>query len=262
VRKLLIVPPEKVAQRGGRAGEPDALARVRGRLDDIGWYHTQELGPGVVTPGMFDLRPFVGHYGLPDDLSGMRALDVGTFEGFWAFELERRGAEVTAIDVDRIQDLDWPPRLRPASDERRGEGFELAKAALGSSVERVGVSVYDATPEALGGRFDLVFCGSVLIHLRDPMLALERMAALCDGRLVLAEEYSRKLELLPFLNAAEFRGDTPWSTWWRPSTRAWLAMVGTAGFEDARRHSRFNMRFREMRKTVPHVVIHARGPAT
>jgi tRNA (mo5U34)-methyltransferase len=261
VRKLLIVPPEKVAQRGGRAGEPDALARVRGRLEDIGWYHTQELGPGLVTPGMFDLRPFVRHYGLPDDLSGKRALDVGTFEGFWAFELERRGAEVTAIDVDSIQDLDWPPRLRPATDDRRGEGFELAKAALGSSVERVGVSVYDATPEALGGRFDLVFCGSVLIHLRDPMLALERMAALCGGRLVLAEEYSRKLELLPFLNAAEFRGESPWSTWWRPSTRAWLAMVRTAGFEDARRHSRFNMRFREMRNTVPHVVIHARGPA-
>jgi tRNA (mo5U34)-methyltransferase len=262
VRKLLIVPPDKVAQRGGEAGEADTLGRVRARLDDIGWYHTQELGPGVVTPGMFDLRPFVRHYGLPEDLSGMRALDVGTFEGFWAFELERRGARVTAIDVDRIQDLDWPPRLRPAADDRRGEGFELAKAALGSSVERIGISVYDATPEALGGPFDLVFCGSVLIHLRDPMLALERMAGLCRGRLVLAEEYSRKLELLPFVSAAEFRGESPWSTWWRPSGRAWLAMVRTAGFDDVRRHARFNMRFRAMRNSVPHVVIHARGPAS
>ena len=62
----------------------------------------------------------------------MRVLDVGTFEGFWAFELERRGAEVVALDVDRIQQLDWPPRLRPAEDGRRGEGFELAREALGS----------------------------------------------------------------------------------------------------------------------------------
>lgn len=260
-RKLRTVSPEELAQSSGVADRADALARVRGRLDEIGWYHTQELGPGVVTPGMFDLRPFVHHYGIPEDLTGLRALDVGTFEGFWAFELERRGAEVTAIDVDSIQDLDWPRRLRPDSDDRRGEGFRLAKASLGSSVERVGLSVYDATPEALGGRFDLVFCGSVLIHLRDPMLALERMAALCGGRLVLAEEYSRKLELLPFLAAAEFRGESPWSTWWRPSSRTWLAMARTAGFEDVRRHSRFNMRFRELRTTVPHVVIHARGPA-
>jgi len=232
--------------------------RLRERFGEIEWYHTQELAPGMVTPGMFDLRSLVGHYGIPDDLSGLRVLDVGTFEGFWAFELERRGASVTALDVERIQDLDWPPRLRPADDDVRGEGFQLAKEAFGSSVERVGRSIYDATPETLGGTFDLVFCGSVLIHLRDPMLALERMANLCSGRFILADEYSRRLSWLP-LTAAEFRGETPWSTWWRPSIKAWLSMVRCAGFEDVRRHGRFNMGFRAKSGGVPHVVIHARG---
>jgi tRNA (mo5U34)-methyltransferase len=207
---------------------------------------------------MFDLRPYVERYGLPDDLRGVRALDVGTFEGFWAFELERRGAEVIALDVDGLQQLDWPPRLRPAGDERRGEGFEIARAAHGSSVERVAMPIYDATPERLGG-FDLVFCGTVLIHVRDPMLALERLAALCRGRLILADEYSRRLHLVPFA-AAEFRGHSPWMTWWRPSIRTWLTMVHTAGFEDVRRHARFRLRFRGKRAAVPHVVIHARGP--
>jgi tRNA (mo5U34)-methyltransferase len=245
---------------GAGASDGDAAARLRERFEQIDWYHTQELAPGLVTPGMFDLRPFVERYGIPQDLRGMRVLDVGTFEGFWAFELERRGAKVTALDVDRLQDLDWPPRLRPSEDGRRGEGFRLAREAFGSSVERVGMTVYEATPDALGGEFDLVFCGSVLIHVRDPMLALERIAALCRGRLILAEEYSRRLELIPRLRVAEFRGDTPWMTWWRPNTRTWLAMVRCAGFEDVRAHSRFNMRFRDRRGGVPHVVIHARGP--
>src|SRR5215208_2546023 len=62
-----------------------SFAAVSERLGEISWYHTQELGPGVVTPGMFDLRPYVESYGIPADLSGWRALDVGTFEGFWAF---------------------------------------------------------------------------------------------------------------------------------------------------------------------------------
>lgn len=240
---------------------PDAAsARLRERFGEIDWYHTQELAPGLVTPGMFDLRPYVDRYGIPEDLTGKTALDVGTFEGFWAFELERRGAEVTAIDVDRIQDLDWPPRLRPASDGRRGEGFELAREALGSKVRRVGLSVYEATPERVGGPFDLVFCGTVLIHLRDPMLALERIASLCRGQFVLADEYSRRLSWLPFA-AADFRGETPWSTWWRPSIRAWQSMVRAAGFESVKRHGRFTMRFRAKRGGVPHVVIHARGPA-
>lgn len=253
--------PDAALRNQQDPSEPAAVAQLRERFDEVGWYHTQELAPGLVTPGMFDLRPYVDRYGIPDELSGKRVLDVGTFEGFWAFELERRGAEVTAIDVDRIQDLDWPPRLRPREDGRRGEGFELARAALGSSVERVGLSVYDATPAELGGTFDLVFCGSVLIHLRDPMLALERMAGLCRGRLILADEYSRRLSVIP-VAGAEFRGETPWSTWWRPSMRAWLSMVRTAAFEDVRRFGRFNMRFRDQRGGVPHVVIHARGPAT
>ena len=229
------------------------------RLGEIDWYHTQELAPGVVTPGMFDLRPYVDRYGIPANLSGVRALDVGTFEGFWAFELERRGAEVVAIDVDRIQQLDWPARLRPAADDRRGEGFEVARDALGSSVERIGCSIYEADPDRLGGGFDLVFCGSVLIHLRDPILALERMAGLCRGRLILADEYSRRLAWLPWAGA-EFRGETPWSTWWRPSPKAWLAMVRCAGFEGVREHGRFGMRLRERRERIPHVVIHATGP--
>jgi tRNA (mo5U34)-methyltransferase len=232
---------------------------LRARLEHIDWYHTQELAPGIVTPGMFDLRPLVPRYGIPAELTGIRALDVGTFEGFWAFELERRGAQVTAIDVDHIQDLDWPRRLRPAHDMRRGEGFELARSALGSAVSRIGLSIYDATRERLG-EYDLVFCGSVLIHLRDPMLALERMADLCRGKLILADEYSRRLAPIP-VAAAEFRGETPWSTWWRPSVRGWLSMVRAAGFEDVHRLGRFNMRFRERRGGVRHVVIHAQGPA-
>jgi tRNA (mo5U34)-methyltransferase len=62
-----------------------------------GWYHTLELAPGVVTPGMFDLRPYVSRYGLPERLDGKRVLDIGTWDGFWAFEMERRGAaEVVA----------------------------------------------------------------------------------------------------------------------------------------------------------------------
>ena len=241
-----------------RANAP--AAELRSRVEEAGpWYHTLDLGSGIVTDGMFDLRPYVDRYGLPADLSGKRVLDVGTFDGFWAFELERRGARVTGLDVDRTQELDWPPRLRPAQDGPRGHTFAVAREALGSEVERVGLSVYDATPERLGGTFDLVFCGSVLIHLRDPMLALERMAALCRGRLILAEEYSRRLAPAVWARGAEFRGESPWSVWWIPTAGTWRAMVRCAGFEDVSVQSRFKLRFRDKPGGVPHVVIHARA---
>src|SRR2546421_11205260 len=116
--------------------QPEQVARQR-------WYHTLELGPGLVTDGWFDLRPYVQHYGLPERMDGMRALEVGTWDGFWAFEMERRGAEVVAIDLDDERDLDWPPRRRPTEfpDEPRGEGFRLAREILGSKGERRNLSV-------------------------------------------------------------------------------------------------------------------------
>src|SRR3954452_14999022 len=168
-------PPQRMAtvSIGGRLSRGDTLARVPDLLERARarrWYHVMELAPGFTTDGWFDLRPYLSRYGLPDRLEGMRVLDVGTWDGFWAFELERRGAsEVVAIDLDDERDLDWPPRRRPAefSDAPRGEGFHLAREILGSSVQREFLSIYDATPERLGGPFDLVFCGSVLIHLRD-----------------------------------------------------------------------------------------------
>src|SRR5207247_2720619 len=134
------------------------------RAKTLGWYHTLEL-PGLTTEGLFDMRPYVGAYGLPVSLAGMRVLEVGTWDGFWAFELERRGAaEVVALDLDDEADLDWPARRRPKQfpAARRGDGFRLAKEIRGSKAERVNCSVYHATPEELG-TFDLVFCGSVLI---------------------------------------------------------------------------------------------------
>src|SRR3954470_10040274 len=112
------------------------------------WYHTIELAPGVVTPGQIDHRGVAGRV-LPRDLSGKRALDVGTFDGFWAFEMERRGAEVVAIDVDWDWQFDWPAVRRPKSfpEEPRGRTFELAKEAFDSKVERRAISVYEATPD-------------------------------------------------------------------------------------------------------------------
>lgn len=231
---------------------------IQQRAQEIGWYHTIELSPTLTTEGMFDLRPFVHRYGLPDNLDGMRALDVGTWDGFWAFELERRGATVVALDLDDERDLDWPPRRRPTTfpDVPRGTGFHIAKEALGSSVERVNLSIYDAMPEDLG-TFDLVFCGSVIMHLRDQLLALERITKLCTGTFISAEEYDPWCNLLPF-PASRYLADRDRAViFWLPSIRTWRRMLWTAGFDNIVQHSRFKVVARQG-WSVRHVVHHAR----
>lgn len=228
------------------------------RAKDITWYHSLELAPGHETVGMFDLRPYVDRYGLPDRMDGMRVLEVGTWDGFWAFEMERRGAQVVAIDLDDEEQLDWPPRRRPRAyaDRPRGAGFAVAREIYGSQVERVVCNVYDATSERLGGTFDLVFCGSVLIHLRDQLLALERIAALCTGTFISAEEYEPRLRIFPW-PASRYLADRDSAVvFWLPSVKTWKQMMWTAGFDRVEEHSRFKMQSTQD-FGVRHVVLHA-----
>jgi tRNA (mo5U34)-methyltransferase len=251
-----IIAPASIRYHSGMARTETRPVGLLERARKLDWYHTLELAPDLVTAGWFDLRGHVGDYGLPKHMGGMRALDVGTWDGFWAFEMERRGAEVVAIDLDDERQLDWPPRRRPETfrEAPRGEGFRLAHELLGSRVERVVCSIYDATPEELG-TFDLILCGSVLIHLRDQLLALERMAALCRGTFISAEEYDRLSGLVPF-PVARYRADRDSDVvFWQPSVRTWRRMLWSAGFDQVKEHTRFKLRSREG-WSVRHVVLH------
>src|SRR3712207_740178 len=201
------------------------------------WYHTIELAPGVETPGWHDLRPVVKEVPFPQSLAGKRCLDVGTFDGFWAFEMERRGAaEVVAVDILDPQRWDWPAASDAAvvaeigEAKAAGRGFEIARRALGSSVERLERSVYDLDPGDVG-RFDVVFVGSLLVHLRDPVRALERVRAVCDGTLVAVDGIDLLLSLLlPRRPVATLDGEgRPW--WWTVNQAGLRRLVEAAGFE-------------------------------
>jgi tRNA (mo5U34)-methyltransferase len=201
------------------------------------WYHTIELAPGVVTPGWFDLRPIVDRMPWPD-VRGLRCLDVGTYDGFLAFELERRGAaEVVALDIGRHEDWDWPAELRSRGPAYlaelagpKGNGFEIAREALGSQVELVVSSVYDLAPERVG-TFDLVVCGSLLLHLRDPVGALGAIRSVCDGGALLsAEQVSLGLGLLGRRQPLAQVGPGEGLRWWVPNPAAHTRMLEAAGF--------------------------------
>lgn len=206
-------------------------------VDAIEWYHTLELAPGVVTPGWFDLRGIVDDVQLPPTLAGKRCLDVGTFDGFWAFEMERRGAaEVVAIDVLDPEKWDWPAdsgdaALREIGRRKgSGNGFEIAKAALGSNVVRHERSVYELSPGDFGS-FDFVYVGSLLLHLRNPIGALEAVRSVCGGTAIVVDAIDLALSLLPGarpLASLDGRG-RPW--WWKPNVAALVRMAEAAGFE-------------------------------
>ena len=176
-------------------------------------------------------------------MRGKRCLDVGTWDGFYAYELERRGAaEVVAVDLADLADIDWPPEVRAdpsfdptlSGEQPRPAGFELLHQLLDSKVEWRGCSIYDLDPSELG-TFDLVVVGSLLVHLRDPVRALDavrRMVA--PGGQFLSIEY-----IHPPVNVLgrgrplfELRGETSDFQWWLASDRGLQQLLKVAGFDD------------------------------
>jgi tRNA (mo5U34)-methyltransferase len=220
---------------GAPAAREDQL---RAEVEATHWYHTMELAPGVVTPGWFDLRPIVERMPWPQ-VEGARCLDVGTYDGFLAFELERRGAaEVVCTDISDHTAWDWPAALRAHGPERlaalagpeKGRGFEVARRALRSSVEKVEINVYDLSPREVGS-FDVVVCGSLMLHLREPLRALEAIRSVCDGLFLSAEQVSLDLSArIGRRPVAQLDGVSDLCQWWVPNTAGHRRMVEAAGF--------------------------------
>jgi len=239
--------------------ESPLTARLRREAAALEWYHSIPLAEGVVTPGEFDHAPYLAHYPIPASLSGMRVLDVATFDGYWAFEFERRGAdEVVALDIGTIGEADIQPALRARTDpgilnHATGAGFAFAKAALGSQVRRELLSVYDVSPERLG-LFDFVFCGDLLLHLTNPMKALERIRHVVKREAIFVDCFSPHLPG----KTAEYRSGANRCVWWSVSLGCLQQMIADANFGEVTLLETFKLGHRGEKPWMWRAVFRAR----
>jgi tRNA (mo5U34)-methyltransferase len=194
---------------------------LRQRVAAHRWFHRIDLGDGLITPGIDDSPGKLARLRLPASLAGRTVLDVGAWDGFFAFEAERRGAaRVLAVDSFCWSGDGWGKKA----------GFELAREALGSKVEDAEIEVLDLDPARIG-TFDVVLFLGVLYHMRHPLLALEKVAAVTQGLLVL----ETKVDFLhvhrpaaAFYPEKELNNDP--TNWWGPNPAALTAMLRAVGF--------------------------------
>jgi tRNA (mo5U34)-methyltransferase len=200
----------------------EEISRLIGRLNELGWYHSIELPDGQVIPGLQtleQLRTRIARFPLPADLTGKRALDIGAWDGWFTFEMERRGASVLAVD------------------SARQETFFEAKKLLNSKAEYLVEDVCYLTPQEVG-YFDIVLFFGVLYHLKHPLLALERLCEVCTDILcmdtLVIDEPARPEDrpVLEFYETTELGGQ--YDNWCAPNTQCLLAFVRTAGFVNPR----------------------------
>lgn len=215
--------------------------RIREQIDKFPfWYHKIELPFGITTPGWAPLN--TDAYGIPGSLAGKRVLDVGAWDGYWTFEaLKRKAVQAFAIDdfSDYLGYLD-------NKDRKAWETFDTCREILGYEewqCPRLDMSVYDVTKETVG-MFDIVFCFGTLYHLRHPLLALDRLAAVCRDEIYvesailddfspyrggIGHGYPENQVVMEFYPDSQYGENT--TNWWVPTLACLAQMVRSAGFD-------------------------------
>jgi tRNA (mo5U34)-methyltransferase len=164
------------------------------------------------------LRERYAEFGLPGNLHGLRALDIGAWDGWFSFEMERHGASVTAVDVIE------------------GKNFLYARERLGSKVTYIVSDVCDL-PELNLAPFDYVLFLGVLYHLRHPLLALETVCSLTTEMAVIdsfvidgqeREHITTPIPFMEFYETDELGGHL--DNWFGPTIDCLMALCRSAGF--------------------------------
>lgn len=249
--------PTVHAWRSGLSYEGIAEPRHVESLQECFFYHTIDLPSFGTVEGQWDLRPGVEDYLGRVEFAGLKVLDIGTANGFLAFHMESRGADVTGYDLSPSQDWDTVPfagrdssieeSQRREQIDRTNNAFWLAHRLLKSRARLAHGTAYDIPPSL--GSFDICVFGSILLHLRDPFLALQRGLALTRGTAIVTDMLPRSY-LLHRLGAArllparlgrtamhfspDFRTCSPTDTWWRLYPEIVEEFLGVLGFEDTR----------------------------
>lgn len=218
--------------------------RMVGQINEQGGtYHRLDFGAGLVIDGDYDMAKYLPHYHLPERLDGMTVLDVGTASGFFAIECERRGAKVTAIDI-------WDDNCLLVQLSR----------AFGLEINYVTKNIYEL--DSSFGGFDLVICGSLLLHLPDPVGAIRALRKVADKRLILStaavpESATTDQPVCHFFGQRAADGDY-WS-YWGFSAQALERMALAAGFSRVDNIEHFDLRSEPGRTpfSTPHVALSA-----
>lgn len=220
------------------------------RVHAIGWYHSIDLGDGIVTPGRSENTVLTAEQ-LPA-LRGRSVLDIGAWDGYYSFLAERLGASrVVSLDhyawgVDLVarfkywsectdagvlpdHDRDLTEFWDPELPGRRG--FDLAREALHSKVEpRLGD--FATIDLASLGTFDVVLYLGVLYHVKEPLTVLERLRQVTTEVAVVETEaiHVENYDHATFLQFSAGAVGNDYGVWYIPTIRALEELCRAAGF--------------------------------
>lgn len=258
-------------------------------LHNGSWYHTIKFSDSLKSNGVYDVEKYLPLYGFPEDLTGKKVLDVGCADGFFAFEFEKRNASsILAVDTNKFDGrvaIDPSPSKREEYTRKYENFFVqnnkflklaqnlglkkvhhilIAKKLLNSKVKYKDCSIYNL--EKLNEKFDFIFCGDLVEHLKNPIEAMEQLRKACKDTCIISLSSSMELpRVLSWINVIPklkdrlitYHGDSG-GTFFHFHPETFKKLLLACGFRDVKIYSKFNMINKKYGVNVPHVIYHCK----
>lgn len=147
------------------------------KLKDCRFYHSIPLPDGSLIKGDWDLTKCANQYLGNMDYTDQRVIDVGAGSGFLSFMMEKRGASVVSYDMpdgsywDVLKYPGYKPAVHTKAHEMYYNAYDYTHEKMNSKCKIYRADIYQDLPDELGD-FDAAIFGTMLSHVRDPMLVL------------------------------------------------------------------------------------------
>jgi tRNA (mo5U34)-methyltransferase len=203
---------------------PCPIADLQEKVASLPWFHSINLGGGIVTPGhksRYEISREAEAIFSPLNLRDRTVADIGAWNGAFTVEAKRRGAA-------RILAMDHYTWAHPHF--RGKQAFDLVMSRLGIDVETKLIDIQNATAADIR-RCEVVLFLGVFYHLFNPISALQVLAEITAEVLVLETHLDLENLAKPamvFYPDRELGGDP--TNWWAPNRAGMEALLRAVGF--------------------------------
>ena len=226
-------------------------------LEDCEFHHVQNI-PGLSEPtkGVVDWRKGINEYLGHVNFNNKTVLELGPSTGYITFHIEKEGGKITSIDLDikkKNRDIarrvkrNWQEELNVfmKEEERRRNAYWYAHKAFNSKSKLIESHVNDLPAEI--GIYDISVICTVLLHIQNPFLALEKMLRHTREKVIITElggytrinnfrniirNLTRRImrPVPPLMTFIPNENRTPFK-WWYLSPEIIVNMANILGFE-------------------------------
>ena len=173
------------------------MKNIKKLIKENKFYHSTEVNNYKIE-GQFNWQPYFHKIANLIDYNKKTLLDVGPGDGYFSHELKKLGALVEAVDIpsQKLRDNylfgERNKMIHSTGGKKRKHNFnfQIFNKIYNENIKITSKNVYEL--ENLKKKYNIVFCNDLLLHLTDPIRAIDQMIKVSNKYLIIGNPILKK----------------------------------------------------------------------